>query len=136
MRKFTWLLVLLGLLSGCPQIAHPPSPVATAVATKTQDRKVALAELPGEARRVVALIRAGGPFPYRKDGATFHNRERRLPLQGRGYYREYTVKTPGRNDRGPRRIVAGRQGELYYTEDHYASFRLIIENPNTESEPP
>jgi ribonuclease T1 len=89
--------------------------------------EVALADLPPEARTTVALIRSGGPFPYRKDGVTFGNRERLLPPAPRGYYREYTVPTPGARDRGARRIVAGRSGELYYTDDHYQSFRRILE---------
>jgi ribonuclease T1 len=84
-------------------------------------------ELPPEARRTMALIRAGGPFPYQKDGAPFGNREGLLPSRSRGYYREYTVRTPGVRDRGPRRIVAGRGGEFYYTADHYRSFRRIRE---------
>jgi ribonuclease T1 len=85
------------------------------------------ADLPPEARQTLALIRAGGPFPHAQDGRTFQNREKLLPRQERGYYREYTVKTPGAGDRGARRIVAGRGGELYYTDDHYRSFRRIIE---------
>lgn len=84
------------------------------------------AQLPPEARETLALIRAGGPFPYARDGAVFGNREARLPKQPRGYYREYTVRTPGARDRGARRIVAGRAGEYYYTADHYRSFRRII----------
>ena len=83
--------------------------------------------LPSEARDTLALIKAGGPFPYSQDGKTFQNREKRLPPRERGYYREYTVKTPGAKDRGARRIVAGRGGERYYTDDHYRSFRRIIE---------
>jgi ribonuclease T1 len=88
---------------------------------------VALRELPPEARATLALIDAGGPFPYARDGAAFGNREGRLPKQRRGYYREYTVPTPGARDRGARRIVAGRMGERYYTDDHYRTFRRIIE---------
>jgi ribonuclease T1 len=84
------------------------------------------AELPKEARDTLALVRRGGPFPYRKDGATFGNFERQLPVRARGYYREYTVPTPGARDRGARRIVAGG-GEYYYTDDHYRSFRRIRE---------
>lgn len=89
--------------------------------------EVHLKQLPAEARQTLSLIRAGGPFPYSQDGKTFQNREKLLPRQERGYYREYTVKTPGAKDRGARRIVAGRGGEFYYTEDHYRSFRRIIE---------
>jgi ribonuclease T1 len=88
---------------------------------------VAIADLPPEARSTLALIRKGGPFPYRNDGMTFGNRERRLPQREHGYYREYTVPTPGASDRGARRIVAGRNAEYYYTDDHYDSFRRIRE---------
>jgi ribonuclease T1 len=83
--------------------------------------------LPVEARQTLALIKAGGPFPYPRDGTVFGNREGLLPKRERGYYREYTVKTPGAKDRGARRIVAGRGGDYYYTDDHYRSFRRIIE---------
>ena len=88
---------------------------------------IAVAELPYEARQTLALIRTGGPFPYERDGIIFGNYEKRLPQQFRGYYTEYTVRTPGRRDRGPRRIIAGQHGEYYYTEDHYRSFRRIRE---------
>ena len=84
-------------------------------------------ELPDEAKHTLELIKNNGPFPYPQDGATFGNREKRLPQRARGYYREYTVKTPGARDRGARRIVAGNGGEFYYTEDHYRSFRRIRE---------
>jgi ribonuclease T1 len=83
--------------------------------------------LPPEARQTIALVRAGGPFPYARDGAIFGNRESRLPRRGRGYYHEYTVKTPGARDRGARRIIAGRGGEFYYTDDHYRTLKRIIE---------
>lgn len=86
-----------------------------------------LSELPREAQRTIALIKRGGPFPYRQDGTVFQNRERLLPIRPRGYYREYTVPTPGEDDRGARRIVAGQGGEFYYTEDHYESFVRVIE---------
>lgn len=85
------------------------------------------ADLPPEAQQTLRLIERGGPFPYRKDGAVFGNYERRLPARPRGHYREYTVPTPGARDRGARRIVAGGDGERYYTEDHYRSFRRIRE---------
>ena len=84
-------------------------------------------QLPPEARQTLALIKQQGPFPYSQDGRVFANREGRLPKRSRGYYREYTVRTPGAKDRGARRIVAGRGGEFYYTDDHYRSFRRIIE---------
>ena len=94
--------------------------------------QVALAELPPEARTTDRLIRSGGPFPNGKDGVVFGNRERLLPRHARGYYREYTVRTPGSRDRGARRIVCGglqpREPEAcFYTEDHYASFRRIVQ---------
>jgi ribonuclease T1 len=85
------------------------------------------AELSGEAHETFALIRSGGPFPYAQDGAIFANRERLLPPGPRGSYREYTVRTPGRRDRGARRIVARENGEIYYTDDHYRSFRRILQ---------
>jgi ribonuclease T1 len=88
---------------------------------------VRVEQIPVEARQALALIRAGGPFPYARDGALFGNRERQLPRRERGYYREYTVKTPGARDRGARRIIAGRDGEFYYTDDHYRTFKRIIE---------
>lgn len=96
---------------------------------------VRLAALPEEARETLAAIKRGGPFPYRKDGSIFGNHERRLPARPRGYYREYTVATPGARDRGARRIVAGQgvtgdvrtSGEYYYTDNHYRSFRKIVE---------
>ena len=87
---------------------------------------VPAAELPREARATLALIDKGGPYPYAKDGAIFGNREGQLPKQKRGYYREYTVKTPGERTRGARRIIAGAGGELFYTDDHYNHFRRII----------
>ena len=88
---------------------------------------IALADLPAEARHTLALIKAGGPFPHAQDGGTFGNREKLLPQRDRGYYREYTVRTPGARDRGARRIVAGKGGEFYYTADHYRTFKRIRE---------
>ncbi|HMN74973.1 MAG TPA: ribonuclease domain-containing protein [Burkholderiaceae bacterium] len=97
-----------------------------------QGATVALAELPREARATEIAIRSGGPFHYSKDGAVFGNRERRLPNKTRGYYREYTVPTPGAPDRGARRIVCGGHqpsapDACYYTADHYTSFRRIVD---------
>ena len=92
---------------------------------------VQVAELPRQGRETYELIRQGGPFPFDKDGSVFGNRERLLPIERRGYYREYTVKTPGSRDRGARRIVCGGPKRVphacYYTADHYASFRKIVE---------
>ena len=101
--------------------------LAVAVLAVALSTEVPVEKLPPEARQTVALIKAGGPFPHAQDGKTFQNREKHLPLRERGYYREYTVNAPGAKDRGARRIVSGRGGEFYYTEDHYRSFRRIIE---------
>jgi ribonuclease T1 len=96
--------------------------------------RLSLTELPKEGQDTVRLIQAGGPFPYsQKDGSIFSNRERKLPLKPRGYYSEYTVKTPYAKNRGARRIIAGQgitgnsatSGEYFYTEDHYATFKQI-----------
>lgn len=101
-----------------------PDPAPTAASVR-------LSELPRQGRETYELIRQGGPFPYEKDGTVFGNRERLLPLQTRGYYREYTVRTPGSRDRGARRIVCGGPPRTphacFYTADHYASFRTIVE---------
>lgn len=88
---------------------------------------IALAELPPEARETIAHVRRGGPFRYERDGTVFRNFERLLPIRPRGYYREYTVATPWLKHRGARRIIAGGGGELYYTDDHYRSFRRVRE---------
>ena len=90
---------------------------------------IPVAELPREARETLALIHQGGPYPYRRDGITFQNREGRLPDAARGYYREFTVTTPGSRDRGARRIVSGGNPPtvFYYSDDHYRSFRRIRE---------
>ncbi|MGH3761382.1 ribonuclease domain-containing protein [Actinophytocola sp.] len=85
----------------------------------------ALSELPVEAASTWRLIERGGPFPYEEDGSVFGNRERPLPAKKTGYYREYTVADPDRDDRDARRIVTGSADELYYTEDHYASFVVV-----------
>lgn len=112
-------------------------PLAPAAARQSPDAlaDVDLATLPPQARDTLVLIKRGGPYPFRKDGVVFQNRERRLPVKPRGYYTEYTVRTPGRADRGARRIIAGQggtgvastAGEYYYTDDHYETFRRIRE---------
>lgn len=111
--------------TGLAQAREKVEPTTGASAT------VRLAELPVQGRDTYELIRRGGPFPYDKDGTVFGNRERLLPAQKRGYYREYTVRTPGSRDRGARRIVCGGPVRMpqacYYTADHYASFRKIVE---------
>ena len=107
--------------------ARRASPTATRRSPTTAPqgglRSVTVADLPREAQATLRLVDAGGPFPYAQDGATFGNYERVLPAHPRGWYREYTVRTPGEGDRGPRRIVTGDDDRLvYYTADHYASF--------------
>ena len=87
---------------------------------------IGLGELPGEALDTLNLVAQGGPFPYGRDGAVFQNREGLLPAEPEGYYREYTVITPGEDDRGARRLVVGEANEVYYTDDHYESFRELV----------
>jgi len=99
----------------------------TALARGNAVGAVTAEQIPAEARATLRLIDAGGPFPYRRDGIAFHNRERRLPAQPKGYYREYTVPTPGSTDRGARRVITGGKPPLvfYYTVDHYKTFNRI-----------
>lgn len=129
MRRPLWLIaavLLLGLWAWAQQsdngALHAPAPHAPAPAA---DARALPAFLPAEAHAVLQHIARGGPFEYRQDGGVFQNRERRLPTQPRGYYREYTVAAPGARDRGPRRIVTGGEPpvEYWYTDDHYRSFR-------------
>jgi ribonuclease T1 len=87
---------------------------------------VAVADLPVQARDTLALIDRGGPYPYRQDNTVFTNVERILPIRAAGYYHEYTVVTPGSADRGTRRLVVGGQGDIFYTGDHYATFRQVV----------
>ncbi|MFE1960390.1 ribonuclease domain-containing protein [Streptomyces sp. NPDC059479] len=99
---------------------------ATATAAPSAVGSICYSRLPSQAHTTLRLIDAGGPFPYRQDGAVFQNREGILPSQSNGYYHEYTVVTPGSPDRGARRIVTGnRNNEDYYTSNHYASFSLV-----------
>lgn len=110
-----------------PGTAGPGAPAPSAPANPSGLPEVKASELPAEARQILALIARGGPYPYSRDDATFGNFERLLPRKASGYYKEYTVRTPGESDRGARRIVAGQAGDKYYTADHYNSFRFIIE---------
>ena len=112
--------------------ALAPAQARTPLNPGADEAVVALATLPPEARQTDRAIRRGGPFAYAKDGSVFGNRERQLPRQARGFYREYTVKTPGSRDRGARRIVCGGREAAapeacYYTGDHYASFKRIVQ---------
>jgi ribonuclease T1 len=117
--------VTQGTTTEGPSSAAPdPGPAADNPSSLPEVRESAL---PAEARNTLALIRAGGPYRYSQDNQTFGNFERILPRKDRGYYREYTVPTPGESDRGARRIVAGDDGEKYYTDDHYETFRFIAE---------
>jgi len=116
--------VLLSGLAGGAQAkeAHPTATPALA--------EISLSELPIQAQETHRLIHAGGPFPYDKDGVVFGNRERLLPIKARGFYREYTVKTPGARNRGARRLICGGTPPTapevcYYTGDHYASFKRV-----------
>jgi ribonuclease T1 len=106
--------------------SSPTSPAAPPLAEAPSSPAPALADfLPAEAHKTIALVQRGGPFPHRQDGGVFANREGHLPRQARGWYREYTVDTPGLGHRGARRIITGGQPprEWYYTDDHYDSFR-------------
>lgn len=134
MFLFSWLarsgasaalsaLLLTGLAGGA--LAKEAAPTTTPALAE-----VSLSELPVQAQETHRLIRSGGPFPYAKDGVVFGNRERLLPGKARGFYREYTVKTPGARTRGARRIICGGTPPTapevcYYTGDHYASFKRI-----------
>src|SRR5262245_60938696 len=123
MRRRSWSSSLVCAftaiaLAGAPALARDSASAPS---------EVQVNQLPREAGETLALIKTGGPFPFRKDGIVFMNREKRLPFKPRGYYTEYTVRTPGRADRGARRIVAGQGstgnpatgGEYYYSDDHY-----------------
>ncbi|MFT2017516.1 ribonuclease domain-containing protein [Streptomyces sp. 796.1] len=119
------------LLVGGPAVAATPTvDHAASTASVTLSRaavgSICYNALPSQAHDTLRLIDRGGPFPYPQDGTVFQNRENLLPKQSRGYYHEYTVKTPGSSDRGARRIVTGeRNQEDYYTSDHYRSFKLV-----------
>jgi ribonuclease T1 len=117
-----WALLAAALL-----VANPSAAQTFQDRAGTGIKTISVSQLPPPARETLRLLRSNGPFPYVKDGAIFGNREQRLPRRPRGYYREYTVPTPGSHDRGPARIVAGRNGERYYTDDHYRSFKRILQ---------
>ncbi|MDQ0259612.1 ribonuclease domain-containing protein [Sinomonas atrocyanea] len=129
-----------GLLSACggltadagrspsPSASAPVAAPSTARTNPSRLAEVRASQLPREARDTLARIARGGPYPYSRDGVVYSNFEKILPARPSGYYHEYTVTTPGSSDRGARRIVAGQQGDSYYTDDHYASFRFIRED--------
>jgi ribonuclease T1 len=114
---FVVITLLIFQLAGAPTFAREPQ--------RTKLTEVTLADLPKEGRATLVTIQQGGPFPYKRDGVVFGNFERRLPEKKRGYYREYTVPTPGARDRGARRIIVGQAEEYYYTDDHYQTYRRI-----------
>lgn len=113
--------------TSAPAAAPPSSSKATGAPNAAGLPAIRESQLPAEGRRTLALIRQGGPYPYTRDGVTFGNFERILPRKASGYYKEYTVPTPGESDRGARRIVAGQAGDKYYTADHYETFKFIVE---------
>ncbi|MFE4838019.1 ribonuclease domain-containing protein [Arthrobacter sp. NPDC056691] len=115
------------LATSAPASASSSAGKATGVPNLSGLAAIRESQLPAEARRTLALIRQGGPYPYARDGVTFGNFERILPRKAGGYYKEFTVPTPGESDRGARRIVAGQAGDNYYTADHYESFKFIAE---------
>jgi ribonuclease T1 len=119
MRNLITALALAVATTVAPAAAYAAAPAAIA--------SCALSSLPSQASDTLELIHSGGPFPYRQDGTVFQNREGILPSESTGYYREYTVKTPGSPDRGARRLIGGGSPvtdpqNVYYTADHYASF--------------
>ena len=124
----TMVVAVLALSGGLIGISVHAKAQAPAAVLQT----VTLTALPAQGRDMMALIEKGGPFKYDKDGTVFGNREKFLPARQRGYYREYTVRTPGESSRGARRIVCGGQqprapDACFYTDDHYASFRQIVQ---------
>jgi ribonuclease T1 len=130
-RKWGLALATVGLVGAACVLGLAGADTAAARDSTPVEATVSLATLPAQVQQTERLIRSGGPFPYSKDGSVFGNRERQLPSQARGHYREYTVTTPGAKDRGARRIVCGgRQAQhpeaCFYTDDHYASFRRLV----------
>jgi ribonuclease T1 len=120
MRKFVWgMLVIL--------VAAFAAPSFSARTEQQRIGTVSASSLPREAQQTIAVIKKGGPYPYKRDGIVFGNFEKRLPPHPRGYYHEFTVPTPGSRDRAARRIISGKAGELYYTDDHYETFRRVLE---------
>lgn len=123
MLRLKWIVLaaMLWLPAGAQAHTHHAAKVWTDTAT------ISAAQLPAQARATLRAIKRGGPFAYQRDGVVFNNYEHALPEHRRGYYHEYTVKTPGRHNRGTRRIITGAPGEYYYTADHYQTFNRIRE---------
>ena len=126
MLRVMWMVlaVMLWLPAGAQAQAHTHHAAQSAHADLAI---ISVAELPPQARDTLRAIKNGGPFAYPRDGVVFGNYERALPKRPRGYYHEYTVKTPGARNRGARRIISGEPGEYYYTADHYKIFKRIRE---------
>lgn len=116
--------VTLGI-AACGNASHGSVTASASSGVTSGIQDISVAQLPAQARQTLKLIEAGGPYPYRQDGTVFQNREKLLPPEPTGYYREFTVVAPGARDRGPQRIIAGIDGERYYTPDHYQSFLRI-----------
>lgn len=119
-----FVFALLGVLA---LAAMPASAYSQHAYQDHSVQEVDVSALPVEAKETLRLIRQRGPFPYSRDGVVFGNFEKRLPRQQRGYYHEYTVKTPGLRSRGAKRIVCGRSAECYYSDNHYETFKRIRE---------
>jgi ribonuclease T1 len=134
-RFLVTIFLMLLIASIAPSHAKGPFGVPDssngAVTAKANGLEIAASDLPKEAKQTLVLIRAGGPFPFEKDGTVFGNREKQLPPQRRGYYKEYTVKTPGARNRGAKRFVVGddpkTSADIYYTDDHYQTFKRLRE---------
>jgi ribonuclease T1 len=135
--RATWLRIASPVASGLLLLSLYIAPGASAAKSSPEFvnaglASIVIADLPKQGRDTYSLILKGGPFPYPKDGVVFGNRERILPKAPRGYYREYTVKTPYSRDRGAKRIVCGGKAKeaapdaCFYSDDHYASFRRIV----------
>ena len=127
-----WRLALAVVLAALSTGFSPSGFEAKGPVPAAEVSTMSVASLPEQGRHMVRLIYQGGPFRYDKDGSVFGNRERILPAKNRGYYREYTVRTPSERSRGARRIVCGgfvptAPDACYYTDDHYASFRRIAQ---------
>lgn len=123
------VVLVVAMVSGQQAPTTPvPSAAVSAPANPSGLPAVKASQLPNEARQTLALIAKGGPYPYREDDGNFGNFEGLLPKKASGFYKEYTVVTPGESDRGARRIIAGEDGGKYYTADHYESFKFIVED--------
>jgi ribonuclease T1 len=122
---FAFLSLFISSACNTPQ-TEPQKPVKQEIVKTETLSKITENDLPKEASIVLMKINSGSYFKNKKDGAVFGNYEKRLPIKPRGYYQEYTVKTPGERSRGAKRIVIGKSGEKYYTDDHYKTFKEII----------